>query len=151
MNGGHDWDVVVQDWSVWCVFGDITDVLEQVFFDNWSVEEVWQHQYPIDVQFLGVFGQFVHIGDIGASDVQQHFQLMLAGDAEPFFGQAFTFIKTQSHAFAGESIDHNAMHALLLQVGSVLVDGIKVNRAFPIGGRNGKLLTFGRVILIGRR
>lgn len=129
---GKDWDVIVEQWPGWAVCGDILQVMHQVFLEAWLEEQVGQDKNGIDAQFLAVFGQFIDLGDGGATDLDHAGELVLAAHLHPFFGQAFAFVDLEGGAFAGGAVDQHTVDVLLPQQLSVTIDDVEVDRALPM-------------------
>lgn len=120
-------DVVVVQWTSWAVFGDFSEIFDQIFFNHWTEEQVGQDEHGRDANLFGVFGQIVDIGDGGATDLDHQHQIVFAAHLGPFFGDAFAFFDAKSCAFAHRAVDQNTLDSLLLQPASVLVDDVVVD------------------------
>lgn len=66
------WNVVVEEWTSWSVFEDVLEVVNQIFFSFWFVEEVRQQDNCVDINFFSMFGQFIYISDGCTPDGENH-------------------------------------------------------------------------------
>jgi hypothetical protein len=84
-------NVIVVNWSCWTTFAHIFEVLNQIFFNSWLVEQVWQESDAVNANFLGMFAQIVYISDVASTDAENHLDTVFAAHFKPFFSQTFAF------------------------------------------------------------
>lgn len=127
------WNVIVVQWTSWTVFGDVLEVLNQIFLNHWVVEQVWHDENGRDANLFGMFGQIAHISDVCTADLNHQDQVVFPGNLPPFFGEAFAFIDAKSCSFANGTVEQNTIYSLLFQQLSVFFDDIVVY-GFPVWG-----------------
>lgn len=109
------------------VFGDVLEVVAQIFFTSWTEEQVRQAENGADANLLGMFGQFVSFRNAATGNLNHAHDFVFATDLHPFLSDAFTLVDAETGSFASCSIDQNTLDSLLLQPATVLVDHFAVD------------------------
>lgn len=128
---GEHWNVAVEKSTSWTVLSNFLQVVDQILFTDWLVEQVREHKNGINTELLSVLGQVVNFGNGCATDLSDAVQLVFTACLEPFFDDALAFLETQGGALTGGAVNQDGGDSLLFQELSVLVDDVVVDVTFP--------------------
>lgn len=66
--------------------------------------------------------QVAHIGHIATANAEHHGDGMLTAHLQPFLGQTFAFVNTETRSLSSDSIHQNTLNTFRLQVDAILLN-----------------------------